>query len=103
MSDKHKKEEIYSFSPVINTRSKLIAEEKINPGRSLSPSQLHNKHFDFMYERAKSKDAKLHQLSATTFAMYNYRPVTNTNNNINSNFSDRQENFIKRKIEKQEK
>jgi hypothetical protein len=79
-----------------------MAEDKINPGRSMSPRQAHERHFDYMYERAKSKDAKLNQLSSNIYGMYNYRPVIN-DNSIDINFQERQEIFLKRKNENQEK
>ncbi len=102
MADKHKKDENYSFSPNINIRSKRMAEDKINPGRSLSPTQMHERHFDYMYERAKSRDAKLHELSTHVYGMYNYTPVINSSS-IDMKFQERQENFMKRKNENQEK
>ncbi len=55
-----------------------------------------------MYERAKSRDAKLHQLSTNVYGMYNYKPVINSNS-IHVNFQERQEKFLKQKNDNQEK
>ena len=107
---KHGADIEYSFTPIINSNSEKIANEKLmnrilSKSNSLSPDP-HLQRINDLYETARMRQMRMNIRTKQHHDQYNYRPAINDyskfneNGLLNLNFDQRQEVFRKRSEDK---
>ena len=94
LKEKYKKEEYYSFSPVINENTDSILKTKISNFNETNTDLKYTRHFD-LHERHRQRLLKIKKLEDTIYN-HNFTPEINRNISLISTFNERQDVYIKK-------